>query len=197
MDVMINFYDLSGIFIPWESMRLGKGSKGPVYAQIKCIRVYRAFQMDNGEYETEACWLFIQRREDGETRYSVSNAPEGTSRDELCQASILCWPIEQSFKEMKGQLGMDHVEARSWPAWHRHAILVFIAYEFLLNIRLLVTNKKRPILSLIMALKLVVASLVDNESPIRKALRKIEYHLRRNTTAQKSHSLKRESCRIA
>src|SRR5690625_2014630 len=129
--------------IPWKPVCLGKGSKGPVYAHIKCVRVYRAFQMDNGEYETEACWLFIRRREDGQTRYSVSNAPENTSETELCQASIMRWPIEQCFKEMKDQLGMDHVEARSWPAWHRHAILVFIAYEFLLSIRLLVTDQKK------------------------------------------------------
>lgn len=129
--------------IPWKTVRLGEGSKGSVYAQIKCIRVYRAFKMDNGEYETEACWLFIRRREDGDTRFSVSNAPENTSESELCQASLMRWPIEQCFLEMKDQLGMDHMEARSWTAWHRHMLLVFIAYEFLLSIRLLVVDKKK------------------------------------------------------
>jgi SRSO17 transposase len=129
--------------IPWKTVHLGNGSKGPIYAQIKCVRVYRAFKMENGEYETEACWLFIRRREDGDTRFSVSNAPENTDESELCKASLMRWPIEQCFNEMKDQLGMDHVEARSWPAWHRHMLLVFIAYEFLLNVRLLVTDKKK------------------------------------------------------
>jgi len=184
--------------VPWKFVCLGEGSKGSMYADIKCLRIYRAFETDHGEYETEACWLFIRKREDGEIRYSVSNAPEETSEDELCQASIMRWPIEQCFNEMKGQLGMDHMEARSWPAWHRHAILVFIAYEFLLNIRLLVTDKKkRPILSLNMALSLVVASLQKDEDFIQKAMRKIDYHLRRNAIAFKSHSLKRERLRVA
>lgn len=129
--------------IPWKTVKLGNGSKGPIYADIKCLRVYRAFKTENGEYETEACWLFIRRREDGDTRFSVSNAPENTDESELCKASLMRWPIEQCFHEMKDQLGMDHVEARSWPAWHRHMLLVFIAYEFLLNVRLLVTDKKK------------------------------------------------------
>ena len=129
--------------IPWKQVCLGKGSKGPVYAQIKCVRVYRAFKMEEGTYETEACWLFIRRREDGETRFSVSNAPEDVKESELCKASLMRWPIEQCFNEMKDQLGMDHVEARSWTAWHRHMLLVFIAYEFLLDIRLLVVDQKK------------------------------------------------------
>ena len=130
--------------IPWNTAYLGDGAKGPVYAQIKCVKVYRAFKMENGECETEACWLFIRCREDGDTRFSVSNAPENTNESELCKASLMRWPIEQCFNEMKDQLGMDHVEARSWPAWHRHMILVFIAYEFLLDVRLLVIDKKNP-----------------------------------------------------
>ncbi len=130
--------------IPWKNACLGEGSKGPVYVQIKCVRVYRAFNMEDGEVDTEACWLFIRRREDGDTRFSVSNAPEDIDESELCKASLMRWPIEQCFNEMKDQLGMDHIEARSWTAWHRHMILVFIAYEFLLSVRLLVTNKKNP-----------------------------------------------------
>ncbi|MDO9565750.1 MAG: transposase [Candidatus Desulfaltia sp.] len=129
--------------IPWKTVCLGDGSKGPVYAQIKCVRIYRAFKMEAEEVESEACWLFIRRREDGDTRFSVSNAPEDIDESELCKASIMRWPIEQCFKEMKDQLGMDHVEARSWKAWHRHMLLVFIAYEFLLDVRLLVLDKKK------------------------------------------------------
>jgi len=47
-----------------------------------------------------------------------------------------------------------------------------------------------------MALDLVVASLQNDEAFIRKALRKIDYHLRRNAAAYKSHRLKRERMRI-
>jgi SRSO17 transposase len=46
------------------------------------------------------------------------------------------WPIEQCFKEGKDQLGMDKYEHRSWPAWHRHMLYVFLAQHFLLRLRL-------------------------------------------------------------
>ena len=47
-----------------------------------------------------------------------------------------------------------------------------------------------------MALDLVVASLQKDEVFIRKTLGKIDYHLRRNAIAHKSHSLKRERLRV-
>ena len=62
---------------------------------------------------------------------------------ELCKASLMRWPIEQCFHEAKDELGMDHYEFRSWTAWHRHMLLVFIASAFLLEIRLHVIDKKK------------------------------------------------------
>lgn len=130
--------------IPWQKMYLGEGSKGPIYAEIKVLRIYRAFPEENGEIPIIPCWLFIRRSEDGQTRFSVSNAPERTPVAELCKASLMRWPIEQCFQEAKDKLGMDHYEFRSWAAWHRHMLLVFMASAFLLEIRLLVTDKKKP-----------------------------------------------------
>ncbi|HZK85322.1 MAG TPA: hypothetical protein VFC58_11760 [Desulfosporosinus sp.] len=88
--------------IPWRRMYLGEGSKGPIYSDIKCLRIYRAFAKETGEVPIKSCWLFIRRLENGETRFSVS--------------------IEQCFNEAKDKLGMDHYEFRSWTAWHRHMV---------------------------------------------------------------------------
>ena len=129
--------------ISWKNMYLGEGSKGPIYSDIKCLRIFRGFENGNGEISTESCWLFIRRSEDGQVRFSVSNAPENITVDELCKASLMRWPIEQCFNEAKDELGMDHYEGRSWTAWHRHMLLVFMASAFLLEIRLLVTIKKK------------------------------------------------------
>jgi SRSO17 transposase len=129
--------------IPWKNVYLGEGSKGAIYSNVKCVRVFKDFSTEDNKFELEECWLYIREREDGEIRYSISNAPADIDETELHKASLMRWPIEQCFLEMKDQLGMDHCEARSWPAWHRHMLLVFIAYEFLLDIRLLVTDKKK------------------------------------------------------
>ena len=46
------------------------------------------------------------------------------------------WPIEQCFEDGKNHLGMGDYEHRSWPAWHRHMIYVFLALNFLFQLRL-------------------------------------------------------------
>jgi hypothetical protein len=39
--------------------------------------------------------------------------------------------IEQDYRELKGALGLDHFEGRSWPGWHHHVSLVSLAHGFL------------------------------------------------------------------
>ncbi len=58
----------------------------------------------------------------------------------MVKASAMRWPIKQCFQEGKGQVGMDCYEHRSWPAWHRHMIYVFLALHFMLRMRLRFTK---------------------------------------------------------
>lgn len=129
--------------IPWKNIHIGESSKGPIYADVKCLRIHKDFSTKEGKFDIQDCWLFIRRRDDGEIRYSISNAPADIDETELYEASTMRWPIEQCFQEMKDQLGMDHCEARSWIAWHRHMLLVFIAHEFLLSIRMTAVDSKK------------------------------------------------------
>lgn len=125
--------------LSWKPVILAEGSKGPITAEVARIRVYLS---RDGLPEEQPLWLFIRRNSDGQVKYALSNAPENIPFSELCSASIMRWPIEQCFKEGKDQIGMDHYEHRSWPAWHRHMIYVFLALHFLLRLRL--NLKKSP-----------------------------------------------------
>ena len=118
---------------PWKSVVLGEGAKGPIVAQVKCLRVYPS---RNGLPQDSSVWLFIRRNPDGKTKFSFSSAPTDMPFSEICQASLLRWPIEQCFEEGKGELGMDQYEHRSWPAWHRHMIYVSLGLHFLLRLRI-------------------------------------------------------------
>ncbi len=40
------------------------------------------------------------------------------------------WVIEQQFQRLKDELGLDHLEARSWRAFHHHLALAALAYSF-------------------------------------------------------------------
>jgi len=119
--------------INWKPVILAEGAKGPITADVGCLRVYRS---RDGLPVDEPVWLFLRKTADGQIKYAVSNAPEDISFSELCEASLMRWPIEQCFQESKSNLGMAHYEHRSWPAWHRHMLYVFLGLHFLLQVRL-------------------------------------------------------------
>jgi SRSO17 transposase len=118
---------------PWTPVVLAEGAKGPIRAEVARRRVYPA---QGGLPRAAPVWLFLRRTEDGQVRYAFSNAPADTPLAALCRAATLRWPIEQCFQDGKSQVGMDHYEHRSWPAWHRHMLYVFLALHFLLRLRL-------------------------------------------------------------
>jgi SRSO17 transposase len=119
--------------LTWETVILAEGAKGPVVAEVARLRVLLS---NNKLPKGSPLWLFMRRMPDGQTKYALSNAPKRMPIPEMCKASTLRWPIEQSFGEGKGQIGMDHYEHRSWPAWHRHMTYVFLGLHFLLRLRL-------------------------------------------------------------
>jgi len=120
--------------IAWKPVIVAEGAKGPIVAKVGRIRVYLA---RNGLPVGDPQWLFMRQNIDGQIKYAICNAPKELPFSELIKASIMRWPIEQCFQEGKDQVGMDYYEHRSWPAWHRHMIYVFLALHFLLRLRLL------------------------------------------------------------
>ena len=122
----------------WSTVILAEGSKGPIIADIAAVRVYLS---RNGLPEDSSSWLFIRRTADGQIKQAISNAPKNIPLSQLCEAATMRWPIEQCFQEGKSNLGMGDYEHRSWPAWHRHMTYVFLAHQFLLQLRL--NNKKK------------------------------------------------------
>lgn len=117
----------------WTPVVFAEGAKGPIRAEVAALRVTPAV---GGLPRATPVWLFLRRLEDGQLKYAFSNAPADTPLAALCRAATLRWPIEQCFQDGKSQVGMDHYEHRSWPAWHRHMLYVCVALHFLLRLRL-------------------------------------------------------------
>ena len=173
--------------LKWEMTYLGEGAKGPIYSETSCLRVVES----RGGLPGNEVWLYFRRLSDGTLKYSVSNAPADTPKSTLDAQATRRWPIEQCFEECKSQLGMGHCESRSWDSWHRHMILVFVAYLFILELRFKFITK-HPILTLAQAQRLVVAAFNGVMSVIEHAIKIVAYHLRRNYFAYVSHKRKAE-----
>ncbi|MEX2107287.1 MAG: IS701 family transposase, partial [Solirubrobacterales bacterium] len=78
-------------------------------------------------------WLIAEWPEGAEepTDYWLSNLPADTDPERLARLARLRWKIELDYKQLKGELGLDHYEGRSWLGWHHHTALVTAAHGFL------------------------------------------------------------------
>lgn len=78
-------------------------------------------------------WLIAEwpQSEPHPTEYWVSNLPIDTPHERLARLARLRWKIELDYKQLKGELGLDHYEGRSWLGWYHHTALVSAAHGFL------------------------------------------------------------------
>jgi SRSO17 transposase len=118
--------------IPWEKVILAEGTKGPIAAEVAILRVIRC----ENNLPSKKMWLIVRKDEDGSVHYYISNASVDIEKKEFYRVLSMRWSIEQCFEDGKKYLGMDHYEHRSWPAWHRHMLFVFLAMYFLHRLRI-------------------------------------------------------------
>jgi SRSO17 transposase len=80
-----------------------------------------------------AQWLIVDWPEAHEAPYHVivAHLHKPPTRARALALSRSRWPIEQHFQRIKDELGFDHLEARSWRAFHHHLALTALAYSFI------------------------------------------------------------------
>jgi SRSO17 transposase len=78
-------------------------------------------------------WLIAEwpKGREEPTDYWLSNLLADTKPERLARLARLRWKIELDYKQLKGQLGLDHYEGRSWLGWYHHTALVTAAHGFL------------------------------------------------------------------
>jgi SRSO17 transposase len=115
-----------------------QGTKGPLHAEFAWRRVWPAHQWQHGRpaddvpnVEADTRWLLVEWRSDGSIRYALSNLPATATLADGVGLWKTRWQVEQGYQQLKEELGLDHFEGRSWPGFHRHACLCFLAYGFL------------------------------------------------------------------
>jgi hypothetical protein len=107
----------------WERHSCGEGAQGPRLYDWACLPLRPALRQG---------WVhaLLLRRHPyriQEVAYYLVYAPVDWPLQEMVRAAGSRWTIEEMFKLAKGQVGLDHYEARSWPAWHRHVTLALVA----------------------------------------------------------------------
>lgn len=125
----------------WHKRVIKTGSQGPMVAEFAFLRMTMVRDALPGPRQ----WVVFRRSlsDPPEVKYYASNAPATCPTSEFVRLSGLRWPVETTFKEGKGEVGMDHYETRTWLGWHHHMAHSFRAHLFLIRLRLLF-EKKAP-----------------------------------------------------
>jgi SRSO17 transposase len=110
----------------------------PISGRFACVRVCAAHPIHVGRRAPRWEWLIVEwpPGADAPSNYWLSNLPHGTPAEELARLARLRWTVELDYRQLKGELGLDHYEGRSWAGWHHHCALVTCAHAFLSEERL-------------------------------------------------------------
>ncbi len=128
----------------WEKITWREGTKGPLCSRFARLIVWMAGGLMQGKtMKVPSEELLIEWPEgaDGPKKYWLSSLPPNrTSFRGLVRKAKGRFRVDQDYEEMKGEVGLDHFEGRSWQGWHHHVTLVTLAYAFLMLERM--GNKK-------------------------------------------------------
>jgi SRSO17 transposase len=168
----------------WHAYELREGACGPLVFEFAAVRVWAVRHRKPGP----PIWLMFRRSlaAEPEIKYYVCNASADTPLESMALASGCRVRVEEYFEDGKSHLGMAQYEARGWPSWHHHMSLVALAH-LLVTLTRLELKKKTSELTLDLALRVLRSALSRPTLTEEDAIEIIEYHLRRNRIARKSH----------
>jgi SRSO17 transposase len=128
--------------LPAEAFQEVAFTTGPggqeLSGRFALLRVFAAHPIERDHLPPRQEWLIVEWPE-GDERPSdlwLSNLPADTPPERLVQLARLRWVVELDYRQLKGELGLDHYEGRSYLGWHHHCALVTLAHAFLTEERL-------------------------------------------------------------
>jgi SRSO17 transposase len=117
-----------------------------VSGRFAFVRVVATHPVRSDHQPPREEWLIVEWPEDKEapTDYWLSNLVEDEPRERLARLARLRWTIELDYRQLKGELGLDHYEGRSYLGFHHHTALVTCAHAFL-TLERLCPPARRPV----------------------------------------------------
>ena len=174
----------------YQRYTLHEGSKGPLVADVACMRVVA---VRDGLPGPEV-WLVIRHDVlSGEWRYFLSDAPVETQQAQFAWLSAARWPVERSIEDCKDELKMNQYAMRSWLGWYHHMTLIMIAHLFLVTLQQ-VLGEQTPGLTVPQARMLLEAVLprrVFDANAALDDLRRIQLANHRSYLSHRRHTLRR------
>jgi SRSO17 transposase len=169
----------------WCARQVREGTVGPLVFEFAAVRVWSMRHRKPGP----PAWLLIRRSlgEKPELKYYISNANAETPLSTLALVACTRCRVEEFLEDSKSYLGMAQYETRSYLGWHHHMTLVGLAHLFVTLARKRL-RRETPELTLDRTVRLLEAALAEPELRLERATALVDYYLRRNEVARRSHA---------
>ena len=122
----------------WRTLSWRDGTRGPMQGRFARVPIWASHGYTQRQHGGERAreWLLVEWPKDKEvpTDYWLAHLGVGKQTPTLKHLASLArerWRVEQDYRELKDELGLDHFEGRSWPGWHHHVALTCLAHLFL------------------------------------------------------------------
>jgi SRSO17 transposase len=116
----------------WRRVSWRNGTNPAWAADFAAVRVTPASDWRHRRLAPEV-WLLCERGLGATARhkYYFVALPASASLRALVRLAHQRWAIEQHYQDLKGELGLDHFEGRTYPGWQHHIVISAVAYAFL------------------------------------------------------------------
>jgi SRSO17 transposase len=117
----------------WQTVTYRDHDDQPVNSRFAFVRVIAARPVTEHRQQPREEWLIIEwpQRHTQPSDYWLSNLPGDSPPERLARLARLRWMIELDYRQLKGELGLDHYEGRSYLGFHHHCAIVIAAHGFL------------------------------------------------------------------
>ena len=95
-------------------------------------RIKPAFEGSPEPMLREPVWLVIEwpEGESGPTKFFLTSLRRRMTKKQIVRTIKERWKTERAYQELKGELGLDHFEGRSYTGWNHHVSVVLCCYAF-------------------------------------------------------------------
>lgn len=109
-----------------------EGTKGEMWSWFATCRVI-PWRENRSTAKPESVWLLVEwpPNEPSPTKFTLVTLPRSTSIKQLVRVTRQRWRTEQMYRDMKGELGLDHFEGRLYRGWHHHVTVALCCNAFI------------------------------------------------------------------
>ena len=109
-----------------------QGTKTALASRFCFVRIKTLHNDGFALADREPLWL-VAEWPDGEpkpTKLFLTTLPRRMAKKEIVRIIKERWRTERIYQDLKGELGLDHFEGRSFQGWHHHVSVVLSCYAF-------------------------------------------------------------------